>query len=149
MSDIKPTIKIKYKDLAPGSPFIGAFNQVAGCAFGGRADQALLPINRRIIRAEQEFKELRDKAFKTYGKLDKKAGTYSIAGLSDEKYREFEALVDGYGEQEVDLRIEAPIKVRKRKVHHFSALAAALVSEVIEVEYDSADEGADLDKVEA
>jgi hypothetical protein len=147
MSEAVTTIKIKYKDLAPGSAFVGAFNQVAAHAFGGRADQAIMGVSRRIARAQQEYKELREKAFRAHGKPDKKKGNYTVEHLGDDKYAEFEKLMDDYAETEVDLKISAPIKVKHRKIHRFSPLAAGLVAELIEVEYDEKDEGEYLDKL--
>ena len=140
------TIKIKYKDLTAQSAFFAAFTRVAGCTFGGRQDQALVPLTRRIIRAQEEYQALRSKAFKEHGKLDRKTGAYAETHQEDKEYQEFETLMDGYAELEADLKIAEPIKVKKRKAHGFTPIEAALVSEVIQVEYDQADEGEYLDK---
>lgn len=147
MSDEKETIKVKYKEVGTRSQVIEALNKIAENLFGGRQDQALSKICKRMNDGVKDYVDLSNKAFKKYGHLDPELGpgSTSVKGLAMEKLTELDNLLDSYRDLEIDLKITEPIKLKKRKSHVFTAMDAAMVSDFIEIEYDEKDEGQWLD----
>ncbi len=148
MSEEKKNITIKYGDVGARSPVLEALNNVADNLFGGRQDQALAGLCKRVHDGVKDYGELSNKAFKQFGHLDAEMGpgSYSVKGLPMEQLKEMDTLLDEYRQLEIDLKITEPIKLKKRRSHKFTAMDAALVADFIEIEYDQDDDGKWLDE---
>jgi hypothetical protein len=139
-------IKINRGMLKSGEPFFPSFAALSDQTWGGRADAELMKVSVTIQEGMRQFQAQRDKYIKQLGQPNDQ-GNFSMAGAPKADVIEFDKLMEETFEVEIELPIEEPIKLVKRKKTTISPFQAAALASIIEIEWPS-DNGEDLDKVD-
>jgi len=139
------SIKLSKSVFKSDHPFYPAFVGIADQTWGGKTDSAIQPIARILQQAIRDLSDLRDKYLKQYGDIQEDGPGYTIAGASKEDRKEFDQAMSEVFAGEVDLLIDEPISLVKRKQTKITPFQAAALEAVFKVTWPD-DDGAHLNK---
>lgn len=139
-------IKITRSLFRPGEPFYPAFATIAGQTWGGKSDAELMGLAAILQAGVRDHSAQRDKYIKEFGKPSENGG-FSMENASPEDVVEYDSLMEEAYEVEIELPIERPLLLTKRKKNFISPFEAAAVANIIQIEWPN-DNGEDLDRVE-
>ncbi len=139
-------IKIMQSKFRNGEPFYPCFTVLANQTWGGKADAALMKISAAIQNGMRNYQAQRDKYIKEYGSPDAN-GNYSMAGASKENIKEFTVCMEEADAVEIELPIDEPVKITKRKKTQLTPFQAAALTEIVEIIWPE-DDGSELDKAD-
>lgn len=128
-------IKLPYSLFAEDS-FVNSFSAVFAQSFGPKEDLAMCAVAVEIHRAGKKYKELIDKALRTHGRLDTKTAHYTILGCDEAQVAAFLAYKEKLDSETFEVPLEAPLKIRKTETHKLAPVAAALLADLVTVEWN-------------
>jgi len=127
-------IKLSYSLFAEDS-FVNAFSAVFSQSFGPKEDLLMCAVAVEIHREGKKYKELVDKALRTHGRLDAKTARYTILGCDEAQVMAFLAYHENLNAETFSIPLEVPLKIKKMESHKLTPVAAAILSDLVTVEW--------------